>query len=833
MSEEGVYRTVAAANVGLDGGGAPSAPVQAPPPAWLALPPLPAFFAGGAREQQPPPPADASRSEFLLGGGLTSGLSLAPQQQQQQRAAAWSAPSRRRLALLGLALLGAACVAALGALLLGRQAAAPGGAAPSAASGSPSPPVPPSPSPWPLASPSATETPLPAPQAQNVSEADACVLAAGAFLNASLWNLNYSSGGYVCRGSGAFPPTQDAPHRGTVLPLPHGLIAASMAAVCSPSAATQARAMLSGNLTELDMCVFVAFLSSISPAPAALSTWATLIPASNLWLHPMDSSAYPGGGVDSQEALAALAAAAALPQAAATCKWWLYVENGSVWVNPRVVRSAAVGVTYNASRLPIVMANFWYGMGFTGQSTMPNPGTALFSAAAARALGRVLRNATGGCLAEQQSKCGPTSVTCALAGLWLCLLTEGGILPVHLQNTDPSGALVFNGLPFEPGPPYPPDAYKAAMLQPLHLAAHWAWVGGVTDALVNRLWAAYQEVYGAWAQPEAAAAAAAAATRVRAAGAEGCAAQATHALQALVNATRTSPTSATPLSLEVAGSAIGAACAWLLRLPVARATLFALAQGDASDGGALAAQLFAQGWGWEYGANVLVFGAAPPAGSRMRALEALRGVPASRAGALVLLAADAVLAREGRLLSDFPWVFLGADGTAANPEALAGITAQLHPDVPLALAFYSAAAAPAPPTTRPLQGMLLLSRAAVARVLPLLGSAACPLDGASGDATDDGGALGRCLWLAGAVPVHTFALDPFGFVPGLIDWAYAPINVQNGFAASAFTQISSVFRANVFRVRHEFLQVQYCGCANLSSACNASSAPAPEAPEAL
>ena len=667
------------------------------------------------------------------------------------------------------------------------------------------------------------------------------MLASGAFLNASLWNLKYTfstdGGLYQCRGSGAFPYT--SPHRGTVLPLSHDLIAASMATVCSPGAATQARAWLSRNLTERDVCYFVAYASQESPAPAALSTWATLVPEGNLWLHPMPS---PRAYFNSLAPMTALVATAALPSAAA-CKWWLYAEDAHIWVNPRLVRSAVVGMPFNVSSIPLVLAEFWFAMGFMGMTTTPNSGVALFSAAAVRAVGLVLRNSSGGCLAEEHGKCASASspLSCAQGMLWLCLLTEGGIMPVHLPNAD-SGALVKNGMPLQPG--LNQNVY-AALLQPLHLATHWAWVSNLDNRKVSELWAAYQQVYGAWALPEgaaapAAAAAAAAATAVQlpiTASNASCAAPATLALQALVNATRTSPTAATPLSLEVAGSTIGAACAFLLRLPDPRATLFALAQGDASDGGAMTALLFAQGWGWEYGANVLVFGAAPPAGARMHTLQALRGLPASRAGALVLLAVDAALARQGRLLSDFPWVFLGADNTAVNPVALAGITAQLHPDVPLALAFYLTAAEYAtPPTTRPLQGMLLLSRAAVARVLPLLGTAACPLDGAaaSWDVTDNGGALGRCLWLSGALPVHTFALDPFGLVC-ITDWTLATINVQNGFAASQFWKFSALpiwFSQCAFRQRHDYMQDQYCGCANMSSACNVSSAPAPEAPGA-
>jgi hypothetical protein len=52
--------------------------------------------------------------------------------------------------------------------------------------------------------------------------------------------------------------------------------------------------------------------------------------------------------------------------------------------------------------------------------------------------------------------------------------------------------------------------------------------------------------------------------------------------------------------------------------------------------------------------GLLAFGAAPPPGSPLRPLPALKGVPASRAGALLLQAAAAALAEGGRALGDAP-----------------------------------------------------------------------------------------------------------------------------------------------------------------------------------
>jgi hypothetical protein len=121
----------------------------------------------------------------------------------------------------------------------------------------------------------------------------------------------------------------------------------------------------------------------------------------------------------------------------------------------------------------------------------------------------------------------------------------------------------------------------------------------------------------------------------------------------------------------------------------------------------------------------------------------------------------------------------------------------------------------------------------VARVLPLLGTAACPLGGGGGDDTGDSDALGRCLWVAGAVPVHTFFLDPFGFA-WLADWAYSTPVAQNGRAASAFGLQPNLWGFSLpFRATFAYHQLQYCSCANLSGTCNATNVPAPEGPASL
>jgi hypothetical protein len=60
--------------------------------------------------------------------------------------------------------------------------------------------------------------------------------------------------------------------------------------------------------------------------------------------------------------------------------------------------------------------------------------------------------------------------------------------------------------------------------------------------------------------------------------------------------------------------------------------------------------------------------------------------------------------------------------------------------------------------------------------------------------------------------------------------------VQNSFAASDFTSSfppGAWWPPLVFRLRNDYQQFQYCRCANLSSACNATSAPAPEGPVSL
>jgi len=93
-------------------------------------------------------------------------------------------------------------------------------------------------------------------------------------------------------------------------------------------------------------------------------------------------------------------------------------------------------------------------MGFTSYSTAPSP-TVLFSWAAMRALGG-LGSGAGRCMkGALPPSCTNNPAACQSPLLWFCLLTEGGVIPVHLQNTDPSGALSNNGVPLEPGPNYP------------------------------------------------------------------------------------------------------------------------------------------------------------------------------------------------------------------------------------------------------------------------------------------------------------------------------------------------------------------------------------------
>ena len=122
---------------------------------------------------------------------------------------------------------------------------------------------------------------------------------------------------------------------------------------------------------------------------------------------------------------------------------------------------------------------------------------------------------------------------------------------------------------------------------------------------------------------------------------------------------------------------------------------------------------------------------------------------------------------------------------------------------------------------RPAGGLLLLSRAAVALVMPLLGTPQCPLSGGDPlEVTLNGGALGRCLWAAGVLPVHTFSMDPLGFYTPAIDWAYSQMQIQTAFAVSMIPG-AGFMSPTPFSFRHLYQERTYCGCANLTSACNA------------
>jgi len=614
-----------------------------------------------------------------------------------------------------------------------------------------------------------------------------------------------------------------------------------MASACeSPEVAAHTRAAYLA--TPLDICYFYGY-STAGKRDPALSTWVTQIDPARLWTFPI--STFSGTGGEEWDAFfrgfADTAAAAAAAGGGGVCKWWLLAAN-RVWVNPRAVLQAVQGVPWDTA--PLVLANYWFQMGFLYMSTVPS-GTALYSQAAVRALGG-LGSGAGRCMGGIPNPSCTSIPGCRKAYLWYCLLTEGGAIPIHLQNTDASGALTNNGVPLEPGPPYP--NFYAYLTQPHQLATHFAWVENVNSSIT--LWPSYQQVYGAWGllrggegssssrmmmRVQALAASRSESVKFPHAAPTQCAAHATSLLGEFLEASRTAPTSAIPLSLDLVGEVSMAACGSLpLPLPSARSLLFALAQmspGDACEG---VDALFHKGWGWEYSEQVFVFGPPPPpppGGAGCNGVigdASLQGVVASAAGAQLLLAVSRELEGRGASIAAYPWVYLGGDRNLVNPQALSGLTAGLIPDIPLALSFYRASSlAPnATPSTsmRPMGGLLLLSRAAVALVMPLLGTQVCPLSGDSLEFTPDGGALGRCLWAAGVLPVHTFSMDPLGFFLPSIDWAYSQIHIQNAFAVSIIpgaTAYTPWVLPLAYYYRHAFQQNVYCGCANLTSACNA------------
>ena len=648
-----------------------------------------------------------------------------------------------------------------------------------------------------------------------------------------------------CRASGPFFQGNGqlglGPHEGTVLPLPTDLIISSMAAACeSPEAAANTRAAYVA--TPMDVCYFYTYPEGQSPP--ALSTWVTQIDPSRLWTFPTPATP----SLWDPAFLAGLAAAAASTQGG-VCKWWL-LAHPQVWVNPRVVLQAVQGVPWDVA--PLVLGNFWYQMGFTSYSTAPSP-TVLFSWAAMRALGG-LGSGAGRCMkGALPPSCTNKPAACQSPLLWFCLLTEGGVIPVHLQNTDPSGVLSNNGVPLEPGPNYP--SFYTYLTQPHQLATHFAWMENVDSSLA--MWPSYQGVYGAWGllreeggegriissssrsrsrrgapgTPRSAPPAATVAAAAAAVGSDECVSYATSLLGEYLDAGRTAPTSATPLSLDLVGEVTLAACGPLpLPLPSAGSLLFALAQVSPGNGCAGVDTLLQGGWGSVYAQQIFVFGP-PPVATGCQGVTgdaSFQGVSASEAGAQLLTAVGREVEGRGGSIADYPWVFLGGDASLVNPQALAGLTAGLHPDTPLALSFYVASPLgptfpPTPPTSmRPMGGLLLLSRAAVALVMPLLGTPACPLAGSPQEFTPDGGALGRCLWVAGVLPVHTFSFDPLGFIQPLVDWSFCQIQVQNAFAVSnLYTYPTGGTNPLAFSLRRAYQQATYCGCGNISSACQA------------
>ena len=385
------------------------------------------------------------------------------------------------------------------------------------------------------------------------------------------------------------------------------------------------------------------------------------------------------------------------------------------------------------------------------------------------------------------TSCGDASATglpsdeLALAHCALAL----GVVPVDFHLYDGSGAIQRNGVPLEPGPP---DMSRLDWLAlPPTRAGHWAYIDNLGSANwqggggANDIWAQYVALYGPWGLLPSIAAIPSPPPPQNPSGsvavwmpdgiAAPCAVRAAAALSALLNAARTSPTAAQPLTLDVAVGATAAACdpggaaggdppatAGLRDATPAHLCFLLL-----EEGGAAQTQLV-MGAGW-------VGRVARGAGARrmwVAAAEGSGGVAAAGTAALPIPGWDALPNNAARVAAALAaqradpnaahceWTFIGTTTDWVNPFAMSGMLRGLRPDAPVAVGFFFHGKGD---LDEPALGKVVLSagagRAIGARMPGCVG----------GGDSSSGAALARCMWGAGVTPVTSYYMDVANFGP--------------------------------------------------------------------
>jgi hypothetical protein len=455
--------------------------------------------------------------------------------------------------------------------------------------------------------------------------------------------------------------------------------------------------------------------------------------------------------------------------AAASCKWWVTLGGDRSYVNPRAFAAAVAGLPHDT--LKAFMGFIWYYMGFTDNVSV--------SAGADQIMSRATWDAVVSGYAAGSPNCKPVSGKEDSITIGKCFM-DNRVAPVDLHLIDQSGALQLNGVPLEPGPP---DGSRMQWLQQApSQGGHWAVVGNLGADRVQQIHRQYLSVYGPWgklltpADSARSPASQPAPTAGREyapppASAHSCAVSALATLRDLVDRSRTSPTAAMPITLDVVYEVSRDACS-PIRSPdapgVPRTAVEHMCFVIAPDGGDIAAraEVLRNNWGsllhYKPGEkrNLWLVGETDDAEKGVFAVPNYnqRG---GRMAALRAFAADAQGAH-------CRFVYFGAASDWVNPLGMANVARGMLPDVPVAVGFSLLGDKGVRGVELPAKGRVLYSRSAVDILASRVGTAACPDD--TGDEADHVG-VARCAWSTGIVPVHTTRFDVFNMGPGT-DWAF-------------------------------------------------------------
>ena len=575
------------------------------------------------------------------------------------------------------------------------------------------------------------------------------------------------------RGRATQDDGQPSPVR--IMPLTHDVLMGAVWETCPDAAATDATWRL--RVEPDDVCYVVRDLSNNADARAAtLSTWGSQVKNLFIMTESPDDAAQKTihvedfvGKPSTRHALVLVKAANGI-STVRDCKFVVTTSNNA-WTNPRIVLASLQGVSPN---WPVALAFFWNDMGFVDLVTCPAQGFAVWSASAWKALADSI--SSGACIPNTMKTDDVLVGACAIAA---------GVIPVNVNNVDSSGALVLNGVPLEPGPPGEQISW---LQQPHNRAGHWMHIEGTPPALIRSLWNDYISIYQPWGKlvgsaPSASPSPPTVPTSFKTyAGGAPCAARATIKLRAALDASRTSPTVAIPLTVDVAAEITAAECNPRVAPGSADPPPSPGSFAHTVDHNICAAITYSGapkvvkfvsrgGWGWrmrhkegDKHRRLWIFGSVTAPELNVYTIPGFADGDANDAANRILTIVKYLAALDPASVDHCEWWYIGGtDIDWVNPRALANTVRDLHADSPVAVGLWLHRGSD---VDVPATGRMLLSRAALAALGADALTPACPRS-----SNDFAVEAARCLAKVGGVPVHSYALDVAGMAVGM-DWAF-------------------------------------------------------------